>query len=419
MPAWFSNEYRKEGNSITCLQIFTDKPGRRLVRLLLLLSLCGLVQPAWGAGGAVEVRRLGLSKVGENTILTVVLDRAAIPLVSCREVSGQPQLVVTFPQGRAGRLPGRLEGDESLVRQVITEATSPGGGVSIVLDLFPGKPYAYWKQSRPGQGGQTFFILGLRPDLKAPPVQARVAPPPEPPPVPEPATGGQVRERETVPEPPEPGENEGGYREPQASVAPGSFAELRQLMPKAANLLQDLERTGWTVAESHRYDRPGRRFSRDFILTNTRYPELSVKIAYLPANVPNTPNICIMMLSTDRFNSPAATEYLGLRQWSFAQIKRKYEDIGDFFDDALKPLRVKLREETKAVALKDAAVLQNFLKLACPNKPQVADQVMQHIREKVNPRFEGVQYTVSENPLVILNLVDFLYVKVYYVDTPH
>lgn len=418
MPAWFSNEYRKEDNSITCLQIFTDKPGRRLVRLLLLLSLCGLVQSAWGAGGAVEVRRLGLSKVGENTLLTVVLDRAAIPLVSCREVSGQPQLVVTFPQGRAGRLPGRLEGDESLVRQVVTEAAPPGGGVRIVLDLFPGKPYAYWKQSRPGQGGQTFFILGLKPDLKAPPVQSRLAPPPEPPPAPEPATGGQVQERETIPEPPEPGENEGGYREPQASVAPGSFAELRSLMPRAANLLQDLERSGWTVAESHRYDRPGRRFSRDFILTNTRYPELSVKIAYLPANAPNTPNISIVMLSTDRLTSQAATEYLGLRQWSFAQIKKKYEDIGDFFDDALKPLRVKLREETKAVALKDAAVLQNFLKLACPNKPQIADQVMQHIREKVNPRFEGVQYTVSENPLVILNLVDFLYVKVYYVDTP-
>ena len=42
---------------------------------------------------------------------------------------------------------------------------------------------------------------------------------------------------------------------------------------------------------------------------------------------------------------------------------------------------------------------------------------MDHVREKVNPRFEGVQYTVSENPLVILNLVDFLYVKVYFLET--
>jgi hypothetical protein len=48
----------------------------------------------------------------------------------------------------------------------------------------------------------------------------------------------------------------------------------------------------------------------------------------------------------------------------------------------------------------------------------VADQVMQHIRAKVSPRFEGVQFTVSENPLTILNLVDFLYLKVYYLETP-
>jgi len=39
---------------------------------------------------------------------------------------------------------------------------------------------------------------------------------------------------------------------------------------------------------------------------------------------------------------------------------------------------------------------------------------MAHVREKVNPRFEGVQYTISENPLIILNQVDFLYVKVFY-----
>ena len=183
-------------------------------------------------------------------------------------------------------------------------------------------------------------------------------------------------------------------------------------------MLQGLEAEGWVVSESNRYDRPGRRFSRDFILNNRKYPELAVKIAYLPANTPNTPNIDIIMLSTENHTSEAATQYRGLRQWSFAKIKQKYEDIGDFFDDALKPLRVKLREETKALALRDAAVFQNFLKLACPNNPQVADQVMNHVRAKVSPRFEGVQFTVSENPLTILNLVDFLLVKVYYLETP-
>jgi len=143
-----------------------------------------------------------------------------------------------------------------------------------------------------------------------------------------------------------------------------------------------------------------------------------VKIAYLPANVPNTPNITIIVLTTDNIKSQAAGEYQGLRQWSFAKIKTKYEDIGDFFDEALKPIRVKLREETKAVALRDAAVFQNFLKLACPHDPQLFDKVMKHIKEKVSPRFEGVQFTVSEKPLVFLNLVDFLFVKVYYVDPP-
>jgi hypothetical protein len=392
------------------------KPGSRLAWLLVLL-FC-LSPPAWSAGGAVEVRRLGLSKVAENTILTVVLDRAATPQVSSREVSGKPQLVVEFPGARAGRLPSHLEGDEALVQQVLTETVSPGGGVRIVLDLFPEKPYTYWKKSRPGTGGQTLFILGLTLDTRARTVQARVAPPAEPAPAPTAPPGGELRERAKVPEPSPPGEEEGGYQEPKGSAVPGSFGELRPLMPKAAQLLQGLEAEGWVVSESNRYDRPGRRLSRDFVLTNRKYPELVVKIAYLPANAPNTPNIGIIMLSTENLSSEAAAQYRGLRQWSFAKIKQKYEDIGDFFDDALKPLRVKLRQETQTVALRDAAVFQNFLKLACPNNPQVVDQVMTHVRAKPNPRFEGVQYTISENPLTILNLVDFLYVKIYYLDAP-
>ncbi len=414
-----------EGKGISCWQSLAAKPGRSLVWLLVLL-FC-LSSQAWSAGGAVEVRRLGLSKVAENTILTVVLDRAATPRVSSREVAGKPQLVVEFPGARAGRLPSHLEGDEVLVQQVLTEAASPGGGVRIVLDLIPERPYTYWKKSRPGTGGQTLFILGLTPDVKARAVQARVIPPagpapaPAAPPAPAPAPVAPpevgLREKATVPQPSPPEEEEGGYQEPKGSVVPGSFGELRPLMPKATQLLQSLEAEGWVVSESNRYDRPGRRLSRDFVLTNRKYPELVVKIAYLPANAPNTPNIGIIMLSTENLSSPTATEYRGLRQWSFAKIKQKYEDIGDFFDDALKPLRVKLRQETQAVALRDAAVFQNFLKLVCPNNPQVVDQVMTNVRAKPNPRFEGVQYTISENPLTILNLVDFLYVKVYYLDS--
>ena len=389
------------------------QPGRTLAWLLVLL-VC-LAPHARGAAG-VEVRRLGLSRVAEDTLLTVILDRAATPRVSTREAAGKPQLVVDFPGARAGRLPTRLEGDELLVQQVVTETAAPGGGVRIILDLFPEKPFTYWKLSRPGAGGQTMFMLGIKADPTARPLQARVVPSPEPQPVPAAPPGGDIREPETLPDPSPSGEEGGGYQEPRGSVTPGSFAELRRLMPKAAQLFQGLETDGWVVSESNRYDRPGKRFSRDFILNNRKYPELVVKVAYLPANVPNTPNINIIMLSTENIAGEDATKYLELRQWSFAKIKQKYEDIGDFFDDALKPLRVKLREQTKSVALRNAAVLQNFLKLASPNNPQVADQVMKHIQARVSPRFEGVQFTVSENPLIILNLVDFLYVKVYFLE---
>jgi hypothetical protein len=404
-----------ESNCIIRLEIFCAKPGRSLAWLLVLL-FC-LSPQAWGAGGAVEVRRLGLSKVAENTLLTVVLDRAATPRVSTRNVSGKPQLVVDFPGARSGRLPNHLEGDEMLVQQVLTESVSPGGGVRIILDLFPEKPFTYWKQTRPGTGGQSLFILGVKPDAQARPVQARVVPPSEPAPATPAPPAAEVREHETTPEPYAPRDDEGSYQEPKGSLAPGSFAELRRLIPKAAGLLQGLEAEGWSVSESNRYDRPGKRLSRDFILNNHKYPELVVKIVNLPANVPNTPNISIIMLSTEKLTGETATEYRGLRQWSFSKIRQKYEDIGDFFDDALKPLRVKLREQTKALALRDAAVFQNFLKLASPNNPQLGEQVMQHIRAKVSPRFEGVQFTVSENPLTILNLVDFLYVKVYFLET--
>ena len=115
-----------EGNAITCCQTLAAKPGRSVAWLIVVL-FC-LSHHAWGAGGAVEVRRLGLSKVAENTLLTVVLDRVATPRASSRTVSGKPQLVVQFPGARAGRLPGHLEGDELLVQQVLTETASPGGG---------------------------------------------------------------------------------------------------------------------------------------------------------------------------------------------------------------------------------------------------------------------------------------------------
>jgi hypothetical protein len=385
---------------------------------ILFLAVGSLLSPrlSWGAG-EVEVRRLGLSRVGENTLLTIVLDRGAEPRITPAQTSGKPQLVLEFPQARAGRLPPRLEGDDILVEQVQTQ--SDLRGVRITLNLFPDQPYVFWRQKRPGTGGQTLFILGLRPDASARSL-AQMRPPgpagPEPATPESPSLPMREPESEAAPPPAEPPLEEYKQTLPSRSVAPGSFADLRQLLPKAGALLQSLERDGWTVTESRNYDRPGQRYFRDFTLANRNYPELSVKIVYMPSNSPGTPNIGIVSLSTDNLGGETAAKYQNLRQWSFGRIKKDYEDIGDFFEDALKPLRVRLREETRALALKDAAIFTNFIKAACGN-PLIADKVMGYVREKVNPRFEGVQYTISENPLIILNLVDFLYVKVYFLDS--
>jgi hypothetical protein len=388
--------------------------GFLLVNFLILCS----PETGWTAGAGAEVRRIGLSKVGEDTRLTVMLAQQTPVRIVTTSAAGKPQLVVEFPQARGTQLPRRLPGDDLLVEQVTTE-TGAGSGVRIILDLYPERPYAFWRRTVPGSAGQSVFILGLKPDLAAPAVQAQMSPSRAPEPEP-PSALDDLREPDPdnlPPPPPVTAEPYGApsYPGPRLGTGAGNIAEIKSLIPKAGPVLQGLESEGWAVSDSHNYDRP--RPSRDFTLTNRRYPELVVKVLYLPANAPSTPNIGIMQLSTDRSTSESATKYQGLRQWSFARIKKNYEDIGDFFDDALKPLRVKLREETKAITLRDAAVFQGFVKNACPQHPQVADKVMSHVREKVNQRFEGVQYTVCDDPLVLLNLVDFLNVKVYFVDT--
>lgn len=378
--------------------------------ICLCLGLLVTAPTAWGRSSTVEVRRLGLSRVGEHTMLTVILNRPVNPRVTTGTENGRPQLVVEFPQARAGHLPTHLAGDDLLVEQVFTRS-SPGGGVKIVLDLYPDQPYNFWRQSRSGARGQALFILGLTPDTGT--SQARREPYPERPETPEAPRPGTMARREPAPPPVEP--DDYGFKEERGRpAAPGSFAELRRLIPQAKGLLQELERDGWVVTDSNTYDRPGQRFSRDFVLINRRYPELAVKIANLPGNTPLMPSINIIVLTTDNLGGEAAVKYRNLRQWSFRKIRTKFEDIGDFFDDALKPLRVQLRKETKSVVLRDAKVFQTFLQQACPQKQDLSQKFMKHVNQKINKRFEGVQYTLSENPLVILNMVDFLYLKVFF-----
>src|SRR4030042_6261453 len=107
--------------------------GRRLLAglglflgALVFLAQGAAAQPSARRNQGPEVRRLGLSKVGDNTLLTLVLDRKAEPKVSSRTVSGKPQLVVDFPQARAGRVPARPGGGEFLVEGGVIWTASLG-----------------------------------------------------------------------------------------------------------------------------------------------------------------------------------------------------------------------------------------------------------------------------------------------------
>ena len=139
-----------------------------------------------------------------------------------------------------------------------------------------------------------------------------------------------------------------------------------------------------------------------------------VRVASLPSSGPGVPNINIVDLSMDKLGGKTTDDYQKLRQWNFGQIKAKYEDIGDFFEDALKPLRVQLRQKCQDLAQRHAQFISGYLRQAVPQNPRLGDEAITLIKKKVSPRFEGAQYTLSEKPLVILNLVDFLNIRVYY-----
>jgi hypothetical protein len=353
----------------------------------------------------LEVRHVGLSRVGEQTLLTVMLNRQAAPLIAQKTAAGIPQMVIDFPQARAGMLPPQQFGDDILVKRVLTRVGPEGRGVQIVMEMDPRHPYTWWRRVQTLKGGQTVFILGLKPE--GAPKQAEMLPPPPPEPSP--------RVEEPQPEPAPAPAPEPEWSPPPSGPRPvGGFPELRYLIPRAAPLWEFLEKDGWSVREAKDYDRPGKRFSRGFTLTNSRYPEAIINIAHIPANTPGAPDISVIDLDFEGLNSPAAREYREMKKWDFGKIKMKYEDVGDFFDDALKPLRVKLRQECQSLALRWSSLIQDFVRHAAPHQPGAGDEIMNHIKAKVNPRFEGVQFTVSEKPLLILNLVDFLYIRTYY-----
>ena len=69
---------------------------------LLLLGVClvlGMPLKAMAVPTTVEVRNLGISRVGERTMLTVILNQAANPQVSPYAGAKRSQVVIDFPQG--------------------------------------------------------------------------------------------------------------------------------------------------------------------------------------------------------------------------------------------------------------------------------------------------------------------------------
>ncbi len=376
---------------------------------LLLLGVClvlGMPLNAMALPQTVEIRNLGISRVGERTMLTVILNQAANPQVSPYTGANRSQLVIDFPQAQAANLPESLAGDEVLVKSVKTEVSA--AGVKIILEMFPDRPYIMSREISPLKGGLALFRLNLRADTSA------VAPAPEPSPAPSPVPPSpQVPvappETEAAPPPYQPAAPEAG-----SVPATGEFAEIYRMVPQARGLWDFLRRDGWTVAKAQSFDSPGQKASRSFKLTNPKYPDMYVRIAHLLSAGPGVPNINIVDLTMDNLSGYAADKYRKLQKWNFGQIKSKYEDIGDFFEDALKPLRVDIRRDCQMVAHRRSQFIIDYLRQAVPAKPGLGEKAMTLINKKISPRFEGVQYTLSDNPLTILNLVDFTYIRIYY-----
>ena len=163
----------------------------------------GLPSPTMAALPRVEVRNLGISRVGERTMVTVILNRSANPRVTPYTGANRSQVVIEFPQARAAKLPRTLAGDESLVKSVKTEVSATG--VKIIVAMFPDRPYQMSREILPLRKGLAMFRLGLGFDPNA--VQAKEAPPagyPPPPPAQTYGKGPETGTREGLPAPPAP-----------------------------------------------------------------------------------------------------------------------------------------------------------------------------------------------------------------------
>ncbi len=396
----------------------------RLLRLALLgwfaIGLGFTPQPGWGQENDLIITRLGLSQVRGTSLLTIMLNRSAQPKVYPVSDRRSPQLLIDFPQARTLDLPPNQPGDHHLVQQVRLVALPGGQGVRIIMDISPGQPYVYWRLSRAGTSGGYMYLVGLKPDLQSggsPPglaLEKRSYAGSPPPPAADasrrPAASALSSENRTLAAGGATSTATSEYQQPSSN----SMLEIAQLLPQAGPVLALLEQKGWQVQENTTA-RGGAKESRKFALSSTQYPDLSVIIEYIPGHPEVSPDIGVLALSTNNYTSSEAQKYKEMKRWDMPTIKKHFEDIGDYYDDGLKPLRLILREQTKATVLRNYEFYRQYLQTAVPQQSNLPETILKHTQEKVNKRLEGVQYTESENPLVIYDQVDFYTIRIYYV----
>ncbi len=360
------------------------------------------------------ISQVGLSQAQGTTFVTMILSRSEQPRIQPVADRQAPQLLIDFPKARVSQVPSVQVGDQQLVKQVRTVALPGGDGVRIIVDLVPGQPYSFWRSGRMAKGGFQYMI-GLKPDTQSSSTYATGSPPGSGTTEPPPSTrtygygggGGPTASEER------PSSDTGRTSEYQRPTA-GDMAEIARLMPAAGPTLGFLEQKGWRVQK----DTGGRRGSpgsQKFLLASSQYPNLSVSAEHIPTKASGSPGINIIAVSTDKMADSDADKYRQMVRWDMQKIKSHFEDIGDYYDDGLKPLRLRLRERSKAIVLRDFEFYQQFLGAAVPQKPELSEKLKKQIQDRVNKRLEGALYTESENPLVIMDMVDFYTLRVYFI----
>lgn len=386
-------------------------------------------QVGYGQTNGLIITQVGLSQAQGTTYLTMILNRADQPKIQPVADRQAPQLLIDFPRAKVANIPKTQAGDQQLVKQVRTVSLPGGDGVRIILDLMPGRPYTYWRSSRNVAKGGYHYLIGIKPegrgseeyaaggspDRRAATVTRETAEAPTP-------SRTYSSERESTPPAPVPAESPTsgessrsyGASSEQRRPTSGPMSEIYQLMPTAGSALAFLEQTGWSVQRDGA-GRGGSSGAQKFLLASSQYPNLSVKIEHIPTKAAGSPAINVIALSTDKLADSDADKYRQMIRWDMPTIKKHYEDIGDYYDDGLKPLRIRLRERSKAIVLRDYEFFQKFLEAAVPQKPELPEKIKKHVQERANKRLEGAQYTESENPLVIFDMVDFYTLRVYFI----